>query len=69
MSLNARRVELIRTSRKPDAYWSRIWRVCVQTIRDARVGNTWRDHPTPVDDAPRVRTGNWGDLTSSGEHP
>lgn len=62
MSLNHRRVEIIRTFGKPDAYWSRIWRVCVQTVRDARVGNTWRDVPTPPDTKPRARTGNWGGL-------
>lgn len=62
MALNAKRVELIRTSGKPDTYWARIWRVHVQTIRDARKGITWRDHPTPPDTKPRARMGNWGNL-------
>jgi len=61
MSLNPKRVELIRTSNKPDTYWSRIWRVHVQTIRRARTGETYKDHPTPPDTAPRAKRGNWGD--------
>jgi hypothetical protein len=71
MRLNAKRVELIRTSGKPDAYWARIWRVQAATIREARTGKTWRDHPAPPDTAPRAHRGSWGDLpdTSTPEHP
>lgn len=57
MSLNARRVELIRTSGKTDRYWARIWRVTAQTVRDARIGNTWKDHHTPPDVTPRTGGG------------
>jgi hypothetical protein len=62
MSLNDRRVHIIRVSGQPDAYWARIWRVHVQTIRMARTGKTWAAHETPPDTKPRAHRGNWGDL-------
>jgi hypothetical protein len=67
MSLNPRRVELIRTSGLPDTRWARLWRLHVRTIRDARVGRTFKDHPTPPDTRSRVRQGNWGDSSTNGE--
>jgi hypothetical protein len=69
MSLNATRVTLIRTSGLTDMHWSRIWRVHVKTIRDARVGRTWGDVPTPPDTASRACRGSWGDLHDNGEVP
>lgn len=71
MRLNAKRVELIRTSGLPDAHWARIWRLRPDTIRAARTGQSWRDHPTSLDTAPRAHRGNWRGLsdTSSGELP
>jgi hypothetical protein len=62
--LTAARVHIARTSGKPDTYWSRIWRVHVQTVREARAGVTWKDHETPPDTKPRAKSGNWGDLTT-----
>lgn len=59
MSLNATRVHLIRTSGRPDAELARIWRVRPDTVRDARTGATWRDHPTPPDTEPRLDRGYW----------
>lgn len=43
-----------RTSGLSDAYLGRKWRVDAQTVRDARKGKTYRDHPTPPDTRPRV---------------
>lgn len=62
MSLTPERVHILRTAGKPDRYFERLWRVSAQAIQQARTGKTWRHHPTPVDDKPRVRTGNWGGL-------
>lgn len=56
-SLNARRVELIRTSGLTDAHWARIWRVRPSAIREARTGRTWAGHPTPPDTRPRLQKG------------
>ena len=36
---------------------SRTVRVSVATVRDARIGKTWTDHPTPPDMAPRTGGG------------
>jgi hypothetical protein len=66
VSLNPRRVELIRLSGLPDTHWSRLWRLHVRTIRDARVGRTFKDHPTQPDTQSRVRHGNWGDSSTNG---
>jgi len=71
MSLTHERVHILRTANLPDRHWARIWRMTDGGIRDARVGETWRDHPTPPDTKPRVKPGNWGDLSpdSTPEHP
>lgn len=52
-SLDADKVHQVRTSGFTDSHLARQNGVSVATIRDARVGNTWRDHPTPPDTAPR----------------
>jgi hypothetical protein len=65
MKLTHERVHLIRTAGKTDRHWERLWRISAQSIRNARVGITWADHPTPVDDAPRVRGCRWGDLSNT----
>lgn len=62
MSLTFQRVRLIRTVLEPDIVYAQRWRMTVGAIRDARVGKTWADHPTPPDKKPRVKRGNWGDL-------
>lgn len=51
--LTFERVHLIRTSGKSDRYYAGIWRMTSGAIRDARVGRTWPDHPTPPDTKPR----------------
>jgi hypothetical protein len=62
MPLNERRVHIIRTSGQPDAYWARIWRVDIKTVRNARIGESWRDHETPPDTKPRAHRGDWGNV-------
>lgn len=52
-SLDSDKVHNVRTSGLTDSHLARQNGVSVATIRDARVGNTWRDHPTPPDTAPR----------------
>lgn len=72
MSLNPKRVKLIRTVPRPDRHYAAVWRVTTGCVRQARVGITWRDHPTPPDTAPRVRQGNWDAPTPvipTAEHP
>jgi hypothetical protein len=51
--LTPKRVEMIRTSELTDAHWARVWRVAESTVRNARTGVTWPDHPTPPDTRPR----------------
>jgi hypothetical protein len=51
--LNPERVRIIRTAGLTDTYFAREYRVAVRTVRDARVGTTWKNHPTPPDTAPR----------------
>jgi hypothetical protein len=65
--LTAHRVHLVRTLGMPDAWWGRYWRLTTGSVRDARVGKTWRKHPTPPDTAPRAHLGNWGDLSDTPE--
>lgn len=60
MSLTADRVHRIRTEGRTDRYWERLYRVSAKTIGAARRGDTWCDHPTPPDNKPRVKLGNWG---------
>jgi hypothetical protein len=62
VSLTSDRVHTIRTVPKPDRHYSTEYRVTTTCVRDARVGITWADHPTPADTKPRVRQGNWGGL-------
>jgi hypothetical protein len=62
MGLTFQRVDHIRTSGERDVDLAARWRLSVGTIRDARVGTTWADHPTPPDTKPRAKRGNWGDL-------
>jgi hypothetical protein len=59
--LTFHRIVIIRTSGISDAVLARRWRVSVATIRNARIGLTWRDHPVPPDKAPRAHKGNWND--------
>jgi hypothetical protein len=61
--LTFQRVHIIRSVPLPDPVYARRWRVSVKTIRHARTGKTWADHPTPPDTKPRAKRGNWGDLT------
>lgn len=58
-NLTDERVHLIRTAGKTDRHYASLWRLTIGSIRDARVGNTWRDHPTPPDTKPRGHLGNW----------
>jgi hypothetical protein len=72
MSLTPARVHTIRTVPKPDRTYATEYRVTTGCVRDARVGITWADHPTPSDTAPRTNNhGNWGDLSNAhnGEAP
>lgn len=62
MSLTLQRVHLIRTVPEPDIVYAARWRMTVGSIRHARLGKTWADHPTPPDTKPRAKRGNWGDL-------
>lgn len=57
MSLTPERVHVARTAGLADAYLARIWRVKTGTVFRARRGETWRDHGTPADTAPRDQTG------------
>ncbi len=62
MSLTHERVHRIRTVPKTDRYYGALYRVTTGSVRDARVGITWKTHETPPDIKSRVRTGNWGEL-------
>lgn len=53
------RVHMIRTAGKTDRHFERLWRISARSIRDARRGVTWKDHPTTPDTTPRVALGNW----------
>jgi len=57
MSLPDSTVVAIRTAGLTDAYWGRRLRVDDKTIREARIGLTYRHVPTPPDTAPREGTG------------
>jgi hypothetical protein len=43
-----------------DSYLARLYGVTAAAIRDARVGDTWPDHPTPPDKTPRSSWGRRG---------
>lgn len=55
--LDAAKVHHIRTSGLTDAGLARLYGLTAPGVRDARVGNTWRNHPTPPDKAPREGAG------------
>lgn len=57
MSLNHTRVMLIRTTGMTDTYWGKIWKLSSANIRKARIGISWKDHPTPPDISPRKALG------------
>lgn len=46
----------VRTSGLPDAYWERQLGISRAAIQKARVGVTWKTHPTPPDTKPRTAT-------------
>jgi hypothetical protein len=50
-------VHEIRTRRFTDSYWARCLKVTNGTVRRARTGETYADHPTSADRAPRDGTG------------
>jgi hypothetical protein len=70
-TLTHARVHTLRTANLPDRHFERLWQIHARIIRRARIGLTWKDHPTPPDTKPRTKKGNWGDLTdtSISEHP
>lgn len=49
MSLTFDAVHRIRTSGLSDAHFARLYRVTRQTVRSARIGETFTDNPTPPD--------------------
>lgn len=57
--LTPEQVHHIRTCGEPDAVLARQYGVIRNTVRWARIGVTWKDHPTPPDTKPRVRVGRW----------
>jgi hypothetical protein len=52
-------VHLIRTSGFTDACFARIWRKTVNRVRAARIGATYKNHPTPPDVRPRDPAGRY----------
>jgi hypothetical protein len=62
MSLTFKRVHQIRSVPLPDTVYARRWGIDPDTIRNARIGFTWSEHPTVPDRKPRAHRGNWGDL-------
>lgn len=52
-------VHAIRTSGLTDPHWARVLGVSCNAVRLARVGRTWKSHPTPPDIAARVPTGKY----------
>ncbi len=55
--LTPAQVQQIRTAGLTDTHWARVLRMSVQTIRRARIGDTYRDVPTPPDTTPRDGNG------------
>jgi hypothetical protein len=49
-------VHRIRTEGRPDTYWQQVLGCGRTTIRKARIGQTFKKHPTPPDTAVRVST-------------
>jgi hypothetical protein len=56
-NLDSAKVHQVRTGRLTDSHHSRLFGVSIATVRDARIGKTWTDHPTPPDMAPRTGGG------------
>jgi hypothetical protein len=54
-NLDSAKVHQIRTGGLTDSHHGRLFGVSVATVREARIGKTWADHPTPPDMA--LRTG------------
>lgn len=52
-------VHAIRVSGLTDAHWSRFLELRASTIRKARTGETFKDHPTPPDRTPRLGDGRY----------
>lgn len=52
-------VRKIRTSALTDSIWARRLGATASAIRNARIGLTHRDHPTPPDLAPRIGGGRY----------
>jgi hypothetical protein len=67
--LTDERVHTLRTANLPDRHFERLWHIHAQTVRRARIGQTWRDHPTPPDIKPRVSQGNWNAEIPTASHP
>jgi hypothetical protein len=59
MMLTYTNVQAIRLFGLTDVYWSRRLNVRASTIRKARVGETFKDHPTPPDRTPRLGDGRY----------
>jgi hypothetical protein len=61
VKLTDEQVRHIRTAGLPDSQLATKYRRTIGTIRDARVGKTYRDHPTPPDTKPRGQRnrGDW----------
>jgi hypothetical protein len=59
MKLNKMHVHDIRLWDMTDAWWSRLLNVRASTIRKARTGVTFKDHPTPPDRTPRLGDGRY----------
>jgi hypothetical protein len=55
--LTSAQVHQIRTTGLTDRWWADKLRVRNATVRRARVGETYLEHPTPPDIAPRDQTG------------
>jgi hypothetical protein len=53
-SLKSEEVHRIRTEGLADAYWEKTLCVSRAAVQKARVGITWKEHPTPPDTRPRV---------------
>ena len=58
--LDSAKVHHIRTAALTDSHLARLYGVTIAAIRDARVGDTWPDHPTPPDKTSRTSWGRRG---------
>lgn len=57
MPLNSAQVRTIRTANLPDTHFATLYKVTRGTVRAARIGDTWANHSTPPDVAPREKRG------------